>query len=510
VGIGSIRLACQFREWSKTILPARILFGLIIVATEPFAAESLDPALRAYEPERQVIGGISSIGDDAMQPLMIAWLAAFQERQPGIQKGVRWQHLGSATAIGALMFEIADVAPLAREPWPSELAPYAHQFAGDMMRSPLLIRVAKAGDHPVYIAVNKRPGAPLPPKVDEFLSFVLSRDGQEIIPRHEPFRPLNAREIAEERIKLEGFVAPLDPAIPSYQSAARVSGAISSVGSDGMKSLMETWMRDFRRQQPSVEKGERWEHLGTLNGFHALIANETMLAPMGRELWPEEAAVYGATGHQGIPFEIRVARGGFNTPQRTTAQAVFVNNRNPLTRITLTQLAAILGQPPTVTRWGQLGLTGEWADRSISIYMPPKVAPNAMSMQMMVLHAGAWSGGAREGSIAETAEAIARDPGALGFGGFEEGGAGLKTLAVAATDAGPYYEGTAATTSTGRYPLTRYMYIRLNRRPGEPLPPQVKEFLRYVLSREGQEPILYSAYFPLTAAEVKVELGKLE
>jgi len=132
-----------------------------------------------------------------------------------------------------------------------------------------------------------------------------------------------------------------------------------------------------------------------------------------------------------------------------------------------------------------------------------------MSMQIMVLKGGAWSSAVHEGSIADTARAIARDPGAIGFGGFEEGGPGLKTLAVAASDAGPFYEGDGLSASSGRYPLTRYMYIRLNRERGNSIPPQVKEFLRYILSREGQEPILYSGYFPLTAKEASEELAKL-
>src|SRR5437667_2767096 len=142
--------------------------------------------------------------------------------------------------------------------------------------------------------------------------------------------------------------------------------------------------------------------------------------------------------------------------------------------------------------------------------MPPRVAPNAMSMQMMVLKGGAWSDAVHEGSIVETATAIARDPGAIGFGGFEEGGPKLKALAVAANDSGPFYEGNAANASSGRYPLTRYMYIRLNRQPGKPLAPAVREFLRYILSRDAQEPIRYSGYFPLTAVEVKEELAKLD
>ena len=378
------------------------------------------------------------------------------------------------------------------------------------MKSPLLVRVAGVAAAPAYLAVNKRPGAPLPPTVTEFLTFMLSREGQEIVVKQGRFDPLSAQQAAEERRKLDGFLAPLDPALVPYRAAARVRGAISSVGSDGMKTLMDRWMRDFRRVQPAVRKGERWEHLGTLNGFHALMVGETDLAPMGRELWPEERAAYEATHHQVPLLEIRVARGGFNTPQRTTAQAIFVHESNPLSRITLSQLAAILGRPQTITRWGQLGLMGDWVDRSVTIYMPPRVAPNAMSMQMMVLKGGAWGEAVHEDSIAETAAAIARDSGAIGFGGFEEGGPHLKALAVAASDNGPFYEGDAANASSGRYPLTRYMYIRLNRQPGKRLSPPIKEFLRYILSRDGQEPILYSAYFPLTAQEVREELAKLD
>jgi ABC-type phosphate transport system substrate-binding protein len=480
-----------------------------LAATCAFAVGRVDSALPAYQPQRQAAGELSSVGDGAMKPLMDAWLGAFRERQTGVRPG-RWEHAADAAAVGALMFEFADIAPLTRETQPAETAPYAHQFSGDMMKAPLLVRVATLDGRPAYIALNKRPGSPLPTRTKEFLSFALSRDGQEIVARDTRFSPLAAPEAAQERAKLEGYLADLDPALPAYRAEPRVNGAIRSVGSDGMKTLLDRWMREFHRVQPGVQPGSRWEHLGTLNGFHALIANETDLAPMGRELWPAEIAVYKATQHRESPLEIRVARGGFNTPQRTTAQAIFVHRDNPVTRISLPQLAAIFGESPTITRWGQLGAGGEWAERPIAIYMPPRVAPNATSMQIMALKGGGWNPAVREGTIAETAAAIARDPNAIGFGGFEEGGPGIKPLAVARENAGTYYEGNGANASSGRYPLTRYMYIRLNRKPGEPVPPHVKEFLRYILSREGQEPILYSGYFPLTAAEVKEELAKLE
>ncbi len=304
---------------------SRCLAGM--TALSALAVGTADPGLPIYQPERQAAGELSSVGDGAMKGLMDAWLAAFRERQPGIRPG-RWEHASDAAAVGALMFELADIAPLAREAQPAETAPYAHQFSGDMMKAPLQVRVATLDGRPAYIALNKRPGSPLPTKSREFLAFALSRDGQEIVARDARFSPLAAADAAPERAKLEGYLAELDPALAPYRSTAKVYGAIRSVGSDGMKTLMDRWMREFHRVQPGVVPGSRWEHLGTLNGFHALIANETDIAPMGRELWPSELAAYEAVQHRKAPLEIAVARGGFNTPQRTTAQAIFVHQGN--------------------------------------------------------------------------------------------------------------------------------------------------------------------------------------
>ncbi len=486
--------------------------ALLLLASALRAAGPLDPALPDYRPEQQVSGGLNSTGDATMEPLMNAWLVAFQRLQPGVVRGKRWAHPGNAAAISALMFEIVEVAPLTREPLPTELAPYAHQFKGDMMNAPVLIRVGTG----IYLAVNKRPGAPLPPLTREFLSFVLSREGQAVVTKHEPFVALDAAAAAAECAKLAGYFAPVDPAIAPYRTPAQVNGPIANVGSDGMESLMEKWMTAFTRLQPGVHRGARWSHQGTLNGFQALLAGETDLAPMGRELWPSERAAYQTVRGQSEPFEIRVARGGFNTPQRTTAQAIFVHEHNPLTGLTLPQIDAIFsrerrqGLPAAITTWGQLGLTGEWANRPITIYVPYRIAPNSMSMQISVLKGGAWSPALHEGSIAEVAAAVAREPGAIAFGGFEEGGPGLKTVAVAAQAGGEFIAGNAADVASGRYPLTRYMYIRLNREPGRPVSPQVREFLRFILSREGQEFIPTSAYFPLRADEIAEELRKLD
>jgi len=453
---------------------------------------------------------VASIGAGEMGPLMDAWMQALHRSHPEISRGAKWQHRSNDAAIGALMFDQADVTPITRSFQREEIAPYVHQYAGDMMKTPVTVRVALRKGTPVFLAFNKRPDAPPAPAVSEFVRFALSAEGQKITAQTAGFQPLSADEIKQELSKIEGYVARLDPALPAYTANTKVQGDIRSVGSDGMKSLLERWMRDFRALQPGVRKGDPWEHLGTLNGFGALMVGMTDLAPMGRELWPDEDAAF-SNLHDGEKlFEIRVARGGFDTQQRTTAQAIFVNAKNPLRQITLAQLKSAFGKDPTITRWGQLGLSGEWADKPITLDAPPLAAPNAMSMQFMVLQGGAWSDGVHQGSIADTAKAIAAEPGALGFGGLEEGGPGLRAVPVARDANGAAIEINAETVSSGRYPLTRYMYIRLRRAPGQPLPAPIREFLRYVLSRQGQSPIPYSGYFPLNASEVKEELAKLD
>lgn len=478
------------------------LFALSLTLATPSAANT--GVVDSHE------ATLRSVGTPEMDALMDALFDGFAHVNPRARKGVPWSHRSDSLAIGALMFEQADIAPMIRDFDRNELAPYDHQFRGDMMKAPVMIPVALRDAKPVWIAVNRRPGAPLSDPVREFLEFVLSLKGQDIVDAVSGFRRLTSDDANTERAKLAGFVAPLDHALPEYSGPGNLTGEISSVGSDGMKSLMEHWMDGFSRHHPKVRRGKHWEHLGTLNGFHALVHGLADIAPMGRELWPQEAAAYsGATGKEPL-LEIRVARGGFNTPQRTTAQAIFVHVDNPVGEITLPQLTDIFGPSPTVTKWGQLGASGIWADRPISIYTPPLTSPNAMSLQISLLKGAAWNPAVRSGSIAETAAAAAGDPAAIAFGGFEEGGPGLKTLAVAASNQSPAIAATYETASTGSYPLTRYMYIRLANPKGSKLPLQVAHFLRFILSREGQAAIPSSGYFPLSAREAKSELAKLD
>ncbi|MES2291381.1 MAG: substrate-binding domain-containing protein [Pseudomonadota bacterium] len=447
----------------------------------------------------------SSQGDAAMRPVMDALLTLWRQKNPSSAAPTRWQHQTDATAAGTLMFEVADMAPITRPFFATELAPYDHQFRGDMIKAPTMVKIATVNGRPAWIAVNRRPDSPLPARTYAFLKLALSPEGQAAIGRVPGFAAIP--DAAAQLAVLDTYVAPLDPALPTYRPVAGLSGSIRSDGSDGMKALMDSWQCRFAALQPGTPKGERWEHLGTLNGFHALLVGEAEIAPMGREIWPQELAQWrSAFGTNSAPVEIAVARGGFNTPQRTTAQAIFVHPSNPLASLSVKQLAAIFGANPTITRWGQLGLTGEWADKPIRVLTPPLITPNAMSMQMMVLNGGSWNTAAVAAPYADTAKALLADPTAIGFGGLEEGAPGLKSLAVAGADGVPVPM-TAENAANGRYPLTRLMFIRLA--PGQATP-VVKQFLRFILSRDGQERVRYSGYFPLTAKQAAAELAKLD
>src|SRR5258707_13509799 len=128
-----------------------------------------------------------------------------------------------------------------------------------MRRAPRQGRGAPLEGAPAYIALNKRPGSPLPVKTREFLAFALSRDGQEIVARDARFSPLTAAEASTEREKIGGYLADLDPALSSYRAQPPVSGAIRSVGSDGMKTLMDRRMPGFNPGETGVVPGSRWE-----------------------------------------------------------------------------------------------------------------------------------------------------------------------------------------------------------------------------------------------------------
>jgi ABC-type phosphate transport system substrate-binding protein len=413
-------------------------------------------------------------------------------------------------AIGELMFNNSDVVLLNREFTKIELAPYIHQFAGDMMKTPFSVLVGYFDGEPVYLYANKRPDAPLPPNILSFIKYFTNDYATNRLINDKRFKNLTTLELGEQLKKIEFYIPRVDVDISTYGKKSHISGEISSVGSDGMKSLMDEWFKEFSTIYPGVKHGPLWEHLGTLNGFHALMVNQTDIAPMGRELWPEETVALLKNCKDCKILELRVAHGGFNTQQRTTVQSFFVNKNNPIKSLTLDQLRQIWGINPQIKTWGDLGLSGDWSNRRINLIAPPLSAPNARSIQFTVLGWGKWAEDIQTGSIPWVSQQVSSNEDALGFGGLEDMSAELKSLQISATKGSSEISISADTVKNRSYPLHRHMFIRTVVQKGKSLKPQVYEFLKFIVSKSAQSIVPYSGYFPLTQSESEQELSKLK
>lgn len=311
------------------------------------------------------------------------------------------------------------------------------------------------------------------------------------------------------------------PGLPTYHAQGALSGEIRSVGADTMESLTKMWSEGFTKLYPDVHFSIEAKASGTAGP--ALVDGTSDIGPVAREMLPNEIEPF-VKKYGYPPFAVRVAGGSYRTPGKTHAIAFLVNKENPINQLTYAQLDAIFsktrkrGDKTDVTTWGQLGLKGEWADKPIHLW--GLIRPNGIAnfVQERVLAGGEYKDGINErttvGSLPALdaiAQGIAADKYAIGYAGFSNVTPQVKALALAEKEGGPYFKGTFDEVVEQKYPLSRVIYIYVNRAPGKPLDPKVREFLRYVLSKEGQDAIVKEGIFlPLTAEIVKRELQKLQ
>ena len=319
-------------------------------------------------------------------------------------------------------------------------------------------------------------------------------------------------------------------ALPVYRPAEQVSGTIrlwghGSLRWDFMSRLVTYWMEGFRKSQPAVTIEDHM--LGTANAIGGLYAGVCDLAILGEEIHPAAAAAYRrAMGYP--PFGVEIATGSLDIWNMDYAHVFFVHRDNPLSRVTLAQLDGIFGAEhrrgaANIRRWGELGLTGEWADKPIRPYGWPVDDDFALYLQDALL-AGShrWNNELRgfphinrpDGTIYDhgqrIVDALAADRYGIAVSNLRYKNPGVKPLAVATTDGGPFYEATKANLISRKYPFTRIIPAYANRAPGQPLDPAVREFLRYLLSRDGQQDILrHGGYLPLGEQAIREQLEKL-
>jgi phosphate transport system substrate-binding protein len=334
--------------------------------------------------------------------------------------------------------------------------------------------------------------------------------------------------------------------LPSYEAARSVSGTIRDFGF-GLDGLLKLWERDFRKFQPGIRFDDR---LPTSDAaIPALVTGVTDLAPDGGEpILTETLSFFETYGYH--PTAITVASGAYDVEGHSNGPVVYVNEDNPLTQLTLQQLDGIFGAQRTggldgfkwslagargpegdIRTWGQLGLAGEWADKPIQTYGH---APSGTTrfFQLKVMHdSGKWNPNYRE--YVESGSKMIGDDDPDQRGGLQHmlrdelahdrygiawtvmpqarGIAGLKAIALAADAAGPYVAPGRESFQSRAYPLVRSIYMYLNRAPGRAIDPKLKEFLRFILSRQGQERLMkHGGYLPLTAAMVEAQRRQLE
>jgi phosphate transport system substrate-binding protein len=302
-----------------------------------------------------------------------------------------------------------------------------------------------------------------------------------------------------------GGAVAVDAGLPEYQPTSGISGNLNSVGSDTMNNLMTLWGETFSRSYPNVRL--QVEGKGSSTAPPALIEGTAQFGPMSRPMKPTEVDAFEKKyGYK--PTEIRTS---------FDALAIFVNRDNPLEKMTLPQADAVFsktrrrGASQDIGNWGGLGLSGDWANRPLSLYGRNSASGTYGFFKEHVLQNGDYKDTVKEqpGS-ASVVQGITSDRYGMGYSGIGYRTSGVKVVPLAEKEGGTFSSGSYEDVVKGTYPLSRYLYLYVNKAPGKPLDPLAREFLKLVLSKQGQEVVVKDGYLPLTNEIVSQERRKLE
>jgi phosphate transport system substrate-binding protein len=304
---------------------------------------------------------------------------------------------------------------------------------------------------------------------------------------------------------LAGAQVQVDPILTSYKATSGVSGNVSSVGSDTLNNLMTLWAEQFNKFYPNAKI--QIEGKGSSTAPPALISGTAQLGPMSREM-------------KGTEIDQFEKKYGYKpTALRTSvdALAVFVNKDNPIKCLTMAQVDAAFsksrraGHKEDVKTWGQLGLTGEWASRPISLYGRNSASGTYGFFKEHVLKNGDYKDEVKEqpGSAA-VVQGVTVDRYAAGYSGIGYATAGVRAVPLAAKVGDACHEATPDEAYSGKYPLSRFLFVYINKAPGKGLDPVTREFAKLIMSKEGQEIVVKDGYFPLPASITKEELNKIQ
>jgi phosphate transport system substrate-binding protein len=297
----------------------------------------------------------------------------------------------------------------------------------------------------------------------------------------------------------------VDGDISEYERTSGVSGALNSMGSDTLNNLMTLWAEGFRSVYPNVKI--QIEGKGSSTAPPALIEGTAQVGPMSRAMKSSELDEFEKVfGYK--PTQIRVA---------IDALAVYVNKDNPLEKLTLEEVDAIFsetrkcGLEQQLNTWGDVGLDGDMAGKPISLYGRNSASGTYGYFKSVALCKGDYRNQVKEqpGS-ASVVQGVTEDMQGIGYSGIGYKTSGVKTLALAKKSGEDYYGTDPETVLSGKYPLSRYLYLYVNKAPNKPVDPLIREFISYVLSKAGQEVVVKDGYLPISASIVDKELDKLQ
>lgn len=297
----------------------------------------------------------------------------------------------------------------------------------------------------------------------------------------------------------------VDSRIPKYKKVSGISGNANSIGSDTMNNLMTLWLEGFRKYYPLVNI--QIEGKGSSTAPPALIEGAAQFGPMSRAMKAKEVDAF-EKKYGFKPTQIRTA---------LDALAIFVHKDNPLDCLSLDQADAIFsknrkrGYPNNIITWGELGLKGSWATQPIRIFGRNSASGTYGFFKDHVLKKGDYKDSVKEqpGS-ASVVQGITEDKYAIGYSGIGYQTSGVKVLSLSETKGGECFDGSYDNVIQNKYPLSRYLFLYIVNSPHQSLDPLVKEFIKYVLSYEGQEIVVKDGYLPLTYEVVMQELKKLD
>ncbi len=296
----------------------------------------------------------------------------------------------------------------------------------------------------------------------------------------------------------------LDKNLPNYKKASGVSGNISSVGSDTLANLMTLWAEEFKRLYPNVNI--QIQAAGSSTAPPALTEGTSNLGPMSRKMKDKELQAF-EKKHGYKPTAIPVA---------IDALAVYVHKDNPIKGMSIPQVDAIFssarkcGHNADISRWGDVGLTGSWKNRTIQLYGRNSVSGTYGYFKKKALCKGDYKSTVNEqpGS-ASVVQSVSSSLNGIGYSGIGYKTSGVRAVPLTKKPGKPFIAATTDNAASGKYPLSRFLYVYVNKKPNQSLAPIEKEFVKMILSKTGQQVVIKDGYIPLDSKIVKKQLSKL-